>query len=70
MYGFDDNYLDHEFIVDYMWMEGRDYKCKKCNVIIYYHEHNGFPKLVIDNCVVDGKFKLSCDEVIIKGIIE
>ena len=70
MNNFDPNYFGHEFSKDdrlFLNLQGYNcFVCSKCNVVIHYEE-------TADYWIFrDGwtKFNLTCDEYIIKSIIE
>lgn len=67
--------MEHEFIIDfsvyydenvsYRDLEFNWYKCKKCEVCGHRNNSNGEVEVISADC-----FGLSCEEVIIKSIIE
>lgn len=63
---FDKNYLDHDFI---KWIVKSWFICKKCKVLIFDYERNiDRYKFYINNVRYENQF--SCNEVIIKNLIE
>ena len=74
-------YLGHNFIRDYASAIERDYKCTICNIKIDYRDvdygiHNvylilKYEAIKVGNITItDGELLLTCDEMIIKNIIE
>lgn len=58
------NYLGHEFIIFPLY-----HQCKKCSVHVWFSGH--YYWLLNDkNEIVGEVFELTCEEYIIKGIIE
>ena len=72
----DKNYLGHDF-KKYIWMPilnylDDDYICKKCNIIIEfgYSTDYTYKQIFGKYTRLDCEFKLTCDEYLIKNIIE
>jgi hypothetical protein len=66
---FNKNYLGHNFEEDEMWgPEDFDYKCKTCGIRMFYDPSNKEYHLIIKTG--DNGIFLSCEEKIIKNIIE
>ena len=69
---FNSNYMGHEFTKDDLLPESlrryNYFKCTKCNVIIAYDEGTKIYWIFISSRWVE--FNLTCNEMIIKSIIE
>ena len=69
----DKNYLGHKLEHYTYFYPHYDFKCEKCNIILYYNEQDKYQYNLCDgNCLVNlgPKCNLTCDEYIIKNIIE
>ena len=64
------NYLGHSFKLSrkYNMGEDADYVCEHCNVLVWYRNDNDIFWFNIPDYWI--KLKLSCNEMIIKNIIE
>ena len=69
MNNFDANYLGHNFVLSEGYV--RTYTCTKCNGEVLYDDYNGIYQLYSQTGRSIFLMKvLSCDEAIIKSIIE
>lgn len=73
---FDKNYMGHDFEI-HLWEDssfnnGRDYMCKNCNVIVEFSTITKLEYRVLlnKNQRINSIFNTTCDEMIIKSIIE
>ncbi len=66
---FDRNYLGHKFEIFTAWSNNNyDYKCSVCKCKVYYNGFGDYVRLVKKNAL--SVYVLSCNEYIIKNIIE
>jgi len=82
MIEFNKNYLGHDFIfknhgqnIVREFCQNNDYICSKCNIVVAHYYRNEIRVIKIDDRfknlkLIGGTLDLTCDEVIIKGIIE
>jgi len=72
---FNTNYFGHDFILssDQVW-SGLNIYCKKCNIRVFYYSPSSYEmsKYILRSQLVSQGFEtiLTCDEYIIKNIIE
>ncbi len=73
----DENYLGHKLKHYIEFYPHYDYKCEKCDIILWYDENIITPdeynyNLCEGNAIINHKIKraLTCEEFIIKSIIE
>jgi hypothetical protein len=77
---FNKNYLDHNFILYTKFYDECDYKCEKCDVIVF-HELSDNDYYIVNivypidpddeiESEADKLLKLTCEECIIKNILE
>lgn len=78
---FDKNYLNHNFIIGDKsgfneYFDGRYYICNKCNIgVVYWNKWNDYyiEKISSEKLYKDDlthKLDLTCNEVIVKSILE
>ncbi len=73
---FDKNHLKHNMELYTRYQPSHDYKCTKCGVVVWYSKHNDLYFLIDKDGMTQYSgndrelLTLTCEEYIIKGIIE